>query len=325
VTTAAITADRLSLAFGDVRAVNGLSLDVRPGEVFGLLGHNGAGKTTTVRLLNGLLRPDEGGATVLGHDPWREGPALRKRAGVLTEVAALDGRLTAREILTFHGRLYDIEQLARRVDEMLGLFGLTSERDKQVGGFSKGMRQRLALSRAFLNDPEVLFLDEPVAALDPVAARQVHELILAHVRGRGRTVLLCTHNLVEAERLCDRVAVLESGKVLVEGEPSALLEDLDAPREVVFELHPEDTASAIAALPEARPDGPTHLRLPRLRREAIPQLIHRLSAAGVRIFQVTRVEPTLEEIYFGLHSDEAPRNMGDVDAAISGARPAVAP
>ena len=309
-TSPAITADRLSLAFGDVRAVDGLKLDVQPGEVFGLLGHNGAGKTTTVRLLNGLLLPDSGSAAVLGLDPWRDGPALRRRAGVLTEVAALDGRLTAREILSFHGRLYELSELGRRVDEMLDLFGLSAERDKRVGGFSKGMRQRLALARAFLTDPELLFLDEPVAALDPVAARQVHELILAHVRGRGRTVLLCTHNLVEAERLCDRVAVLESGRVLVEGAPSALLDDLDAPREVVFELHPEDAARAAAALPEASPDGPSHLRVPKVRREAIPPLIHRLSSAGIRLFQVTRVEPTLEEIYFGLHGDDAPRNMG---------------
>jgi len=309
---ASITATNLSLAFGDVHAVDGMNLNVKPGEVYGLLGHNGAGKTTTVRLLNGLLHPDAGEASVLGLNPWTQGPEVRRRAGVLTEVAALDGRLTAREILTFHGRLYDIDGLGARVDEMLSLFGLAVERDKQVGGFSKGMRQRLALSRAFLNDPEVLFLDEPVAALDPVAARQVHELILAHVRGRGRTVLLCTHNLVEAERLCDRVAVLESGKVLVEGPPGELMNDLDAPREVVVELHPEDVAAATALVDGAIEDGAAQVRFPRVGREAIPALISRLVAADLRVYQVSRVEPTLEEIYFGLHGDNTPRNMGSV-------------
>ncbi len=320
----ALSADALTLSFGGVRAVDGLSLAVRPGEIFGLLGHNGAGKTTTVRLLNGLLTPDQGGASVLGLDPWRQGPALRARTGVLTEVAALDRRLTGREILTYHGRVYGVSPLAARVSEMLEIFGLSHAADLLAGGYSKGMRQRLALARAFLHEPELLFLDEPVAALDPVAARQVHALILAQARGRGRTVLLCTHNLVEAERLCDRVAVLERGRVLLEGAPGDLQADLHAPRPLALEVHPEDTDAAETLVGElvgeidgeldGEIDGelgggisveaPGRLVAARVARDAVPALVARLAGAGVRIFRVEPREPTLEEIYFALHERE---------------------
>ncbi len=185
----------LSREFGHVKALNGFSCDVHEGEVFGLLGPNGAGKTTTVRLLNGVLAPTSGQARVLGFDPVTQGTDLRRRTGVLTETPSLYERLTARDNLTIFGKLYGVKEpkLTARVNELLDLFGLAERADDRAGGFSKGMKQRLALARALLHEPELLFLDEPTAGLDPEAARHVMQLIAQLSRQKGRTVLLCTH------------------------------------------------------------------------------------------------------------------------------------
>ncbi|MGD1993184.1 MAG: ABC transporter ATP-binding protein [Anaerolineae bacterium] len=162
--------------------------------MFGFLGHNGAGKTTTVRLLNGVLSPNGGSTRVLGLDPVAEGPALRRRTGVLTETPSLDGRLTARENLTIYAELYGVpsDRVTGRVDELLTFFELIDRADERVEGYSKGMRQRLALSRAMLHSPEILFLDEPTSGLDPVSTHRVHEVITHISREEGRTVFLCT-------------------------------------------------------------------------------------------------------------------------------------
>lgn len=267
--SAAITTRGLRRCFGDVVALDGLELDVRRGEVFGLLGHNGAGKTTTVRLLNGLLNPDDGMAAVLGMDPWRQGAELRSRTGVLTEVAAHDKRLDARETLRYHGRVLGLDRLRERVEAELEHFGITPFAHLRVGGYSKGMAQRLALARAFLGEPELLFLDEPIAALDPVAAAQVHAHIRAHA-DKGHTVLLCTHNLTEAEKLCDRVAVMENGRVRTVGTPS----ELGATGGTLLEV--EDGEAAVAAL----------------------------AAAGIEVRSQRPARRSLEEVYRALHEEE---------------------
>ncbi len=243
-----IDARGLRRSFGATIALDGLDLQVGAGEVVGLLGHNGAGKTTTVRLLNGLLSPDEGSATVLGMDPWKDGPALRARTGVLTEVPALDGRLTAWETLRHHARIHGLSDQRRHIGGLLERLGLGGRAWEPVSGFSKGMGQRLALARAFLTQPELLFLDEPVASLDPVGAGEVHELILEWVAERGASVVLCTHNLVEAERLCDRVVVLENGRVLADG---AVADLAGARSSASFEVAADDRARAWRALTEA--------------------------------------------------------------------------
>ena len=220
--------------------MDGLSLEVHAGEVFGLLGHNGAGKTTTVRLLNGVLTPYGGKARVLGLDPVKDGLALRHRTGVLTEDPALDERLTARENFSYYADLYGVprSRVPERVEELLREFGLADRADEPVGGYSKGMKQRLALARALLHEPELLFLDEPTAGLDPVAAREVHGLIRELSRVKGRTVVLCTHNLIEAQRLCHRVAVLERGTLMALGTPEELIRGLDQELQVEVELLP---------------------------------------------------------------------------------------
>jgi ABC-2 type transport system ATP-binding protein len=189
----------LSRRFGEKLAVDDLTLDIHAGEIFGFLGHNGAGKTTTVRLLNGVLEPTAGHAQVLGLDPQNEGPALRAQTGVLTETPSLDERLTARENLSFYAELYNVPgaSVLSRVDFLLTEFELAEQANEKVGGYSKGMKQRLALARALLHNPQVLFLDEPTAALDPVATRHVHALVEGLARREGCTVFICTHNLVE--------------------------------------------------------------------------------------------------------------------------------
>src|SRR5947209_7769604 len=225
---AAIETEDLTRSFSGGIALDGLTLEVQAGEVLALLGPNGAGKTTTVRLLNGVLRPDRGTATVLGFDPTVDGEAVRRRTGVLTENAGLDDRLTARENLVFVARVrgMSITEGTRRVDELLERFGMGSRAGDQVQGFSTGQRKRLALARALLHDPEVLFLDEPTSGLDPSATRDVVELIGSLATEHGRTVIVCTHFLGEAGRLAHRMAVLYRGRLQAFGRPDELATQL---------------------------------------------------------------------------------------------------
>lgn len=314
--TPVIVTDNLIRRFGETVAVDRLSLTVEAGEVFGFLGHNGAGKTTTVRLLNGVLLADGGAAQVLGRSPLTDGPAIRAHTGVLTETPSLDERLTARENLTLYADMYGVEpsQVKARVKTMLETFELGERADEKAGGYSRGMKQRLALARALLHQPELLFLDEPTAALDPVAARQVHEIITHLSRDEGRTVFLCTHNLNEAQRLCDRVAVMEHGHLLALGTPAELGQQLGGRARLEIEVAPGDTAQAADLLRSA---GATEVRAEHdtlytagIHREAIPALLSALVTAGVRVYRLTPVEPSLEDIYFALHD----RVNGEVSA-----------
>ena len=206
----------LERTFGDHKALDDLTFSVHSGEVFGLLGPNGAGKTTTVRVLNGILPPSAGGVRVFNLDPATQGESVRRRTGVLTETPALYERLSARENLEFFGTLHELpaSELNTRVDEMLGFFELTSRAKDKVETYSKGMKQRLALARALIHRPPLLFLDEPTSGLDPEAAQQVDDLIANLRRTKEQTVILATHNLLEAQRLCDRVAIMNKGKIL---------------------------------------------------------------------------------------------------------------
>lgn len=299
----------LSKRFGDLTAVNRLSLEIEPGEVVGLLGHNGAGKTTTVRLLNGVLSPTEGNAYVLGLDPATQGPELRRRTGVLTETPSMDERLTARENLQTFAELYGVprERCHQRIEELLDAFDLGDRGDERVGGYSKGMKQRLALARTLFHEPELLFLDEPTAGLDPVAARGVHELITEVSEDEGRTVVMCTHNLVEAQALCHRVAVLEHGRLVELGTPHDLASRLDRDRGVAFELPPDQLARARDVLQRQFADAQVQMDEHRLivaglARERIPDTIAALVNADVRIYGVTSQEASLEDVYFALHA-----------------------
>jgi ABC-2 type transport system ATP-binding protein len=221
---AVIRTEKLSRVFGRVRAVDGLDLEVPAGIVFGFLGPNGAGKTTTIRLLLGLLDPSEGRATVLGFDTRSHAVGIRERAGALLEHHGLYERLSAEDNLAFYARVWRMSASARqdRIRELLEPLGLWDRRGEAVGRWSRGMKQKLAVARALLHRPSLLFLDEPTSGLDPVAAATLRDELGTLVSREGVTVFLTTHNLVEAERLCQQVAVIKQGRLLAVGHPDNL-------------------------------------------------------------------------------------------------------
>ena len=306
-----ITTHNLTRRFGETLAVDRLNLEVYPGEVFGYLGHNGAGKTTTVRLLNGVLDPTSGSAQVLGLSPVSDGPALRRQTGVLTETPSLEERLTARENLQIYADLYGIpeEKVAGRIAEMLEFFELADRAEEKVGGYSKGMKQRLALARALLHDPQIIFLDEPTTGLDPVTTRRVHELITHLSRVEARTVFMATHNLNEAQRLCDRVAVLEHGRVIALGTPEALAHQIVHTQRLEIEVSLESLELAEQFMQSKlglRVDHSQNgtLAVAGVHKQEIPDLVAGLVSAGVRLYRINPQEPSLEDVYFALHAQE---------------------
>ena len=221
---AAIDLQAVTRRFGDLVAVDALSLAVEDGEIVGLLGHNGAGKTTLIRVINGLLTPDGGQVRVGGLDPFTHGHEVRRTTGVLTEYPALDEFLSTRENLEVYAAINAVprRQAAERIERLLHQLGLWDKRDEPARELSAGLKQRVAIARSLVHDPRILLLDEPTTNMDPVAARSVRQLILAAVRDRGRTVLLSTHNLVEAEELCDRIGIIRNGQLLLLGTPTEL-------------------------------------------------------------------------------------------------------
>ena len=309
--TIVIEARQLTRDFGPTRAVDGLTFQVEEGQVFGVLGPNGAGKTTTVRLLNGVLSPSAGQANVLGLDPAVQGCELRRRTGVLTETPALYERLTARENLTIFGTLYGVAEgsLARRVDDLLDLFGLAGRADDKAGRFSKGMKQRLALARALLHEPPLLFLDEPTAALDPEAARQVTGLIAQLSHREGRTVFLCTHNLDEAERLCDQVAVMNRGRLLALGTLAELSRTLWRGQwvDIEFRSPPADGVAeslrALGGVGEVQLEA-LHWAVRVASDELVPGVVAALAGQGAQVMRVNPRRHSLEDVYFELQQQE---------------------
>lgn len=220
----AIRAVGLTRTFETITAVDGVDLEVRAGTVFGFLGPNGAGKTTTIRLLLGLLEPTAGSASVLGHDTVRDGDAVRLQCGVLLEHAGLYERLSASDNLEYFGRLWHIppEERRDRIVELLEHFGLADRRGETVSTWSRGMKQKLALARALLHRPRVVFLDEPTAGLDPVAAAGLRTDLLDLAQREIVTVFITTHNLDEAQRICDDVGVIRNGRLIASGPPDTL-------------------------------------------------------------------------------------------------------
>lgn len=303
----AIALDRVVHRYGETVALRDLSLTVEAGEVFSLLGHNGAGKTTTIRIANGLLAPASGTVRVFGLSPLTNGPSVRKRTAVLTESPTVDDRLTARETLRAFAEMYDVPaaDIGPRVPRLLEDFGLAERADDKVGSFSRGMKQRLALARALVHDPQLLFLDEPTAGLDPVATHQLHALVRRLSRERGYTVVLCTHNLVEAQALSDRVAVLGRGSLLAIGTPAELARKIAPRLEVLLEVDPARTDAAVAAI--AALDGMAVsverrgvVRVEGVARDRIPSIAAQLVNAGIPLFRLDPHEPTLADAYFAL-------------------------
>jgi ABC-type multidrug transport system ATPase subunit len=322
--TAQLELHRVTRRFGAVTAVDALDLEVQRGEVVGLLGHNGAGKTTTVRLLAGLLVADAGTVRVAGRDPVTEGSVVRQGLGVLPSQPVVDSRLTARQNLRFAAELFGVTgDLDTRIDGMLEDFELTGRGDERVAGFSTGMRQRLSLARVLLPDPGILLLDEPTSALDPVAARQVRRRLAALAQEDHRTLVLCTHDLAEAEQLCDRVLVLEQGRVVLEGSPAELAA-AHGVGGVLLEVAPEQVEAVRARLQrsavagEVEIDAAGRVRATGVPRDEIPGLVWALATDHLAVYEVRRLDPTLEEVYLALHDgDAAGRHADEPEPALT--------
>jgi ABC-2 type transport system ATP-binding protein len=231
-----IFAEDLTKQFDEFLAVDGINLNVKAGEVLVLLGPNGAGKTTTVRMLTSILRPTRGKASIAGYDVVEHPDKVRASVGVLTENHGLYNRMNAVEYLMFFASLYNLDgKIARkRMDALLDKFGLSHALSKRLGEYSKGMRQKLALVRALLHEPAVLLLDEPTSAMDPESARTVRDAI-HHLKSDQRTIILCTHNLVEAEELADKIAIIRLGRIIFNDSPNNLKRQLLGPME--YEVH----------------------------------------------------------------------------------------
>ena len=236
-----IKTENLSKKFNGNLAVDRLSLEVREGEVFGFLGPNGAGKTTTVRMLTSLIAPSNGTAVVNGFEIGKNDKKIRQTVGILTETPGMYDNLSAEYNLRIYANLYEVKDVAGQVEKYLRMLGLWERRYDEAGTFSKGMKQKLAIARALLHEPQILFLDEPTAGLDPEAARLVRDFI-EELRKEGRTIFLCTHNLDEADRLCDRIGVFKT-RLLVMDTPDRLRSQLFG-RKVVFHLQKSDQAMA---------------------------------------------------------------------------------
>lgn len=297
-----ITTTDLTKKFGDTLAVDRLTLEVSEGEVFGFLGPNGAGKTTTIRMLTSLIAPTSGSAVVNGYTIGKDDINIRRTVGLLTETPGLYDNLNAEYNLQIYANLYEVEDVQGQVDKYLHMLGLWERRHDEVATFSKGMRQKLAIARALLHEPRILFLDEPTAGLDPEAARLVRDFI-DELRKEGRTILICTHNLDEADRLCDRIGVFKTHLLIID-TPQNLRSQLFG-RKVVFHLRKIDEAvtATVQSLPYVKDiraidnkllvtidDPDTHN----------PDIIRALVNVGADVQFVGELRHSLEDVYLQL-------------------------
>lgn len=301
-----IQTEALTKKFDDFTAVGDLTLDIPQGEVFGFLGPNGAGKTTTVRMLTCLISPTSGRATIAGFEVGRQNIDIRRVVGILTETPGMYDRLSAERNLEIYAHLYEVSDIPGQVEKYLRMLGLWDRRKDAAGTFSKGMKQKLAIARALLHEPRILFLDEPTAGLDPEAAKLVREFV-DELSTAGRTIFICTHNLDEADRLCDRIAVFKS-HLRVLDTPAGLRKDLYG-RKVVFHLaedaHP--FLPVISSLPYLKePEAIDNKLVMGLEEPEIhnPDIVRALVAAGADIQFVGELRHSLEDIYLQIVQGE---------------------
>ncbi|HEV8267297.1 MAG TPA: ABC transporter ATP-binding protein [Thermoanaerobaculia bacterium] len=300
---AAISCRGLLKHFGDVKAVDGLDLAVRRGECFGLLGPNGAGKTTTIEILEGLTQPDGGEVEILGERWVGDGRALRERIGISLQETQLNEKLTVEETLRLFRSFY---AKGRDVEAVLGLLSLGEKRKARVGKLSGGQKQRLAVACALVGDPEVLFLDEPTTGLDPQSRRELWDQV-EKFRASGGTILLTTHYMDEAERLCDRVAIVDHGKVIALGSPRELIAKLHGADVIEFAAEPDLTDEALKELPDVEEllrRGEHRAITVRSLARSVPPLLRAVEAAGARLVFLSTHRATLEDVFVALTGRE---------------------
>jgi ABC-2 type transport system ATP-binding protein len=301
----AIRTERISRSFGTLKAVDRLSLEVRRGIVFGFLGPNGSGKTTTIRLLLGLLDPDQGQAEVLGFDTQRQSDDVRARCGALLEYHGLYERLTAVDNLDYYGRIWHMSNAERqsRTRELLEPLDLWERRGEVVGKWSRGMKQKLAVARTLMHHPELVFLDEPTSGLDPVASAALREDLEELASKEGVTIFLTTHNLAEAEKLCDQVGVISHGQLLAVGTPEELRTRTSAPRlHVSGRGFTEDLLNKLKAHPlvSALQQRNGSLILDLKDQKQSPALVTLMVLDGAQIDEVRKEKADLEDVFLKL-------------------------
>jgi ABC-2 type transport system ATP-binding protein len=297
----ALACRNLTKRYGDVVALDGLSLEIHRGECFGMLGPNGAGKTTTVEIFEGLREPDSGEVEVLGERWTGDGLALRSRLGIQLQETKFQEKLTVAEVLRLFRSFYPA---GLGVDEALTLVSLEEKADAQIRTLSGGQKQRLSLACALVGDPEVLFLDEPTTGLDPQSRRQTWEVVQAF-KARGRTVLLTTHYMDEAAQLCDRVAVVDHGRLIALGTPRDLIASLGAEHIIEFsvggraELSEEEVRALPSVAEVARDNGLWRVTVREMHR-AVPALLAALASRGLEPTALTTHHATLEDVFMAL-------------------------
>ena len=309
-----IEVEGLTKAFGSHVAVDHLRFDIGEGEVFGLLGPNGAGKTTTIRMLAGLISPSEGWAKVRGYMIDTESLKVRQTVGILTENPSLYERLTAYENMDFFAEAYglsDMQEKSNRIKEILDFFELWERRNDKVATFSKGMKQKLAIARALVHKPPILFLDEPTSGLDPESSKEVRDLIAKLSRDEKNTILLCTHHLEDAEKLCNRVMIINKGKSVIVGTPDELRDRIcDNPaveitlKKLTFEVI--EAAKNVAQVTQVNADKSTSKLTITLDdiQSGTPELVKNIVEADGDILGVNILRPSLEEAYLKLINEE---------------------
>jgi ABC-2 type transport system ATP-binding protein len=327
-----ILVEGLVRSFGDIRAVDGIDLEVQPGEIYGFLGPNGAGKSTTVHMLTTLLPPTAGRATVAGHDVATEGPAVRMRIGAALQEAALDGFLTGTEHFALQGGLHGLGKAERRAraTELLERVGLTDAADRKVGGYSGGMKRRLDLALALVHRPSILFLDEPTTGLDPQSRSALWHEVARLAKDDGVTVFLTTQYLEEADVLADRVAIIDRGHIVAEGTPSALKDEIGRPSVEAVPMNPDDAdriAAVLATFGGPAASSPKGIAV-RLAggAEVLGDVVRALDGEDLRIAHLQLHQPSLDDVFLaktGRSLEGATADPVAADpAAVTGARSA---
>ncbi len=305
----AIEISHLKKVFGDLAAVDDISLSVRRGEIFGLLGPNGAGKSTTIRMLCTLSRPTEGSATVAGFDIVKDDSKVREHIGLVSEKMIMYNQLTARENLKLFGKLYNIPAglLDKRIDELLNLVHMEKWADHRISTFSTGMKQRINVIRALVNQPEILFLDEPTLGLDPQSTSEIRELIRRINVEDGTTIILTTHMMIEADMLCQRIGIIDHGKIVALDTPTNLKKVVSGADTTVFEIEITNLSpgmvSSVKSLDSVKSlvqDDQTHIKVHSNGNDAFDNIIDTLRKKNAKIKSVKNLEPALEDVFLHL-------------------------
>ncbi len=312
-----ITVQNLTKAFGDFIAVDNITFDIKKGEIFGLLGPNGAGKSTTIRMLSTLTRPTKGTATVGGFDVVKQDNEVRKLIGIVSEKMIMYNRLTARENLWFFGNLFGMprEELNGRIEELLELVQLTKWAKAQVGTFSSGMKQRMNIIRALLNMPQVLFLDEPTLGLDPQSTVEIREFIRKLNQEHNTTILITTHMMGEADLLCDRIGIIDHGKIVALDTSTNLKNAIAGANTTVLTLEITNltpdllaTLRALECVETLSQENSSHLKIHAHGEGAFDSIIDALRANKANVVSMQNIQPTLEDVFLHITGREVRDN-----------------